>query len=1198
MRRTRIEIPLDKGRIMMGTVDETGVLEYGQVFVQYSSKETDESGRLEVLNGEVVIAKNPCFHPGDLRKFTAVDKPELRHMVDCVVFPSKGQRPHPDEMSGSDLDGDMYFVCWEITLIPPTDNEIPMDYTKGERQSLNHDITANDMINFIGHYIESDQVGVIANAHLVHADGQTEGIHSDQCIALAKLHSDAVDFPKTGQCNRIPFDLRPQSYPHYMQKRDKPNYTSIHVIAELFNQALAVEQASLTKFSADVKIDDMFLVEGYECYIEKANEIKVAYKERIQNMMKMHGIETEAELLTGHFLRINQRHGALLKKDSVEIAELIRLEMKALRHKIKALFFEEFGDGCENTIEVLKKASALYFSAYNEEIRESIGQIPSLPWLFVNQLIAIRKLNEEKSTNATRVTTPYWASMPHKLSAEISAVIDNDTTDIQLKDSRETKWEIYDHLKTAVRDLIFPAELVVFGSLVTGLDTSESTLDVFVKVTDADVETDVFSLVSEKLHEKFDKTKTRDEDGQDNLKFTKKFLDFNYENSNNKVCLFSAKDCLRQTAYTVASLTRNKWMLPVLRVLLTWARSNNIIDCGRDALLGKEQLTLMFLHYALAKCEHQSQISTSDIKTAEDLLCENHFLSCNVTVCDHLSSEAHISSDDDLSATIPGNALLGFFLHCSSNHGQGLAHFPDPCSDDLMTALLPGLKLPNQLHLGERMLLAYHSLAHSGSIHDFLNIAKIEGDHLTMALPRQVSSSIIFAEEYMAKTLETTCRADSVVIRRKRFPNAMAGLVLEAWGDSVALSRIREKIRNMEKMSTMFTKGSSSISRQFITDSYHTVFEGCKGPAAYVEIIPYDEECQPNHDRFEKQVPRLKSPDQLDTYDKEAFVNFVMQQTEFIAQNYDNNLHGELRSVISYGGYYLIDCKQRELTVKEFEDKANDTKTSCNSGFINRDPRNFRRGGGRRGGRGGYRGPQAPPSYHKNYIHHAFIPSGQAKFTSLKKYLEAHNFVETESRQEYRASVKMMVSEHHTNMDGVLVLDENFKFKHLHLPDTKWLVVDVIRNRQSCKDLEDFRFKIHTRVTKTHVELVKQLDCVDLLKDANKILIKLSPQYNVIGINADYINRVRFLRHKNLTVYEHNGNPHEHNKFLCGLKIRVNRGKEFTRPSREGIFTSVDANRIEVTILPTMPDLHNQAEFREFLEKVWNFSRELGFVMK
>lgn len=35
----------------------------------------------------VVIAKNPCLHPGDVRIPEAVDVPGLQHLYDCLVFP-------------------------------------------------------------------------------------------------------------------------------------------------------------------------------------------------------------------------------------------------------------------------------------------------------------------------------------------------------------------------------------------------------------------------------------------------------------------------------------------------------------------------------------------------------------------------------------------------------------------------------------------------------------------------------------------------------------------------------------------------------------------------------------------------------------------------------------------------------------------------------------------------------------------------------------------------------------------------------------------------------------------------------------------------------------------------------------------------------------------------------------------------------
>lgn len=78
-----------------------------QVFVQYSaiSNDPDREGEFSkttkhLLTGPVVVTRNPCLHPGDVRLLTAVVAPQLGHLVDCVVFPSHGPRPHPSEMAG------------------------------------------------------------------------------------------------------------------------------------------------------------------------------------------------------------------------------------------------------------------------------------------------------------------------------------------------------------------------------------------------------------------------------------------------------------------------------------------------------------------------------------------------------------------------------------------------------------------------------------------------------------------------------------------------------------------------------------------------------------------------------------------------------------------------------------------------------------------------------------------------------------------------------------------------------------------------------------------------------------------------------------------------------------------------------------------------------------------------------------------
>ena len=55
-------------------------------------------------------------------------------------------RPHPNECSGSDLDGDIYFVSWDPDLIPRLQHP-PMDYTAAESIALDHDVTIKVIFN-------------------------------------------------------------------------------------------------------------------------------------------------------------------------------------------------------------------------------------------------------------------------------------------------------------------------------------------------------------------------------------------------------------------------------------------------------------------------------------------------------------------------------------------------------------------------------------------------------------------------------------------------------------------------------------------------------------------------------------------------------------------------------------------------------------------------------------------------------------------------------------------------------------------------------------------------------------------------------------------------------------------------------------------------------------------------------------------
>lgn len=100
--KCRILVP--SSRLLFGVCDPRGVLKPGECYVRVTQNAHGQP--LTITGANVLIARNPCLHPGDLRKLKAVDPPELSHLSDCIVFSTQGKRPPADMMSGGDLDGD------------------------------------------------------------------------------------------------------------------------------------------------------------------------------------------------------------------------------------------------------------------------------------------------------------------------------------------------------------------------------------------------------------------------------------------------------------------------------------------------------------------------------------------------------------------------------------------------------------------------------------------------------------------------------------------------------------------------------------------------------------------------------------------------------------------------------------------------------------------------------------------------------------------------------------------------------------------------------------------------------------------------------------------------------------------------------------------------------------------------------------
>lgn len=412
--KTRIPVEPDKGFCAIGVLDELGVLGAREIFCQYRDPRT---GEVKPVLGPVTVGRSPCLHPGDIQPVEAVDVPELMHLVDVIVFPREGYRPLPSMLSGGDLDGDVFFVIFDPRIALMQRCEIgPMDYSPPKPITLDHSVTWPDVADFFVEFINNDCVGLVANAHLVHADKQRDGVFSRECLQLAQLHSGAVDFPKTGisvasqvrQLKLLPKHAAGE-YPDFMAKHSKVSYTSKKILGKLYRACLKHSEIGIPRNRSNVnaedgpshnrfvetehslRVHDIFdSIDPADYVIENAVEVCNAYNAELHMLMIRYGVVDEGEIVSGNASRFE--NGLLSIRDSERhhnIQMRVNREMRSLRQKYRAEFFSDIEEG-DKEHEIIK-ASAWYKAC--RQVNASCDNINTLlhsfPWVVSDVLLSI-----------------------------------------------------------------------------------------------------------------------------------------------------------------------------------------------------------------------------------------------------------------------------------------------------------------------------------------------------------------------------------------------------------------------------------------------------------------------------------------------------------------------------------------------------------------------------------------------------------------------------------------------------------------------------------------------------------------------------------------------------------------------------------------------------------------------------------------
>jgi RNA-dependent RNA polymerase len=188
---------------LIGVVDSHGILEDGEVFLQIDQRpytddskkgrikklldQTDGKETVKIIDGDVLVMKNPCSHAGDIRKLKAVGESDpkhekLKHLYNVIVFSSKGHRPEQNKISGGDLDGDVYMTIWDKEFVEPFSMSDPSENDpKGAENKSNKESYTQEQkkfkspIDFLFYYLKNDNLGQLANIHLAFCDNI--GIH-------------------------------------------------------------------------------------------------------------------------------------------------------------------------------------------------------------------------------------------------------------------------------------------------------------------------------------------------------------------------------------------------------------------------------------------------------------------------------------------------------------------------------------------------------------------------------------------------------------------------------------------------------------------------------------------------------------------------------------------------------------------------------------------------------------------------------------------------------------------------------------------------------------------------------------------------------------------------------------------------------------------------------------------------------------
>lgn len=839
----RARIPVKKGRSLMGVADFTGTLNDGEVFVQYSERVDDDHDAVRVVcleDIDVVVHRSPCHHPGDVRVLhcrRASDvHPDLRtYKRDCIVFPVRGKRPHPDECTGGDLDGDVYTVIWDERLVPPRAvdameptelSEVAADTSSGEGP-----IGVDDLIDFFMSSLRNDILGMASIVHLAVCDADPKGCFGKEALKLAELCSREVDNFNSTKHLSIVKELSPKAYPDFLQNPDKPSYPSKKVLGKMYRRALSIMTSTMPPAIMRPMVDESMLVSGYEEYLATAELVYRQYKHAIRMLLQMSGAVGEAELATGLVIEPKSEY----KADYFRFGERCRDTF----YSTQQAFYDQFQSlyGQHSATTQSRAAAAWYFVAYSDM---SVDHLLSFPWILVKLLIS-NKLSHERD----RI-------MPSLASANVGAdslsdIMKQTASNLQLSLMNELDegyemllHQYFDRLQ-AVKILqvkLGPffgtreVPMVLFGSTSLLTFEDQSDLDVF-----------IFGVDNEAKLRELEEYVTADQGACSVRLIDKTFvpvLSFSLEDKwAVEVSLSTGGP--RKTAWFRAYADRYPFFWPAAYFLIKWGRAAGLIrrknlDGASSCMLIPVGFLWLFLEFCI---KHQF---VQPLPCPED----------PVVSLDSEQEMAHwrdalLQSSQDASEPSAAQVMLTFFQYYGDRSTPPeVFAFDDPIDEQNQTILTA----ENVEVFREKCYVALHQVIVSQG--DLPSLLRHQEDHRRrITLSRAFSKHVHKSPEFFAAKIlrESEVSPSDASVTFMQHPNALRPdlYVADVVGDGESVHRIAEKI---ERIENELRGGNPRRSSK----NYHR--SGCtlllfEGAETQSERVAFQDYMGPRHSRHE-----------------------------------------------------------------------------------------------------------------------------------------------------------------------------------------------------------------------------------------------------------------------------------------------------------------------------------------------------------